>query len=327
VTTPLLTLDDFRREADRFRKPWHDNYLAMYSSLFGGIVTDPVLMLVPVDDHLVHRSDGVFDVFKCVNGKAYGMTPHLDRLQRSSLGIDLAWPVDRDGLERIIGDVVRAGGEKDCMVRIMISRGPGGFTTNPYECPASQLYVVVTRLKPLPEAWHRDGVVIISADQLAKTGRWATIKSVNYLQNVMVKKAAVEAGVDFAVTWDDRGYLAEGATENIMLVSPDRELLVPEFDRVLRGVTVTRVMELARELVADGRLTAVRTSRIDRATAQLAEEVMLCGTSLNVLPVSRWDDRPVGDGRPGPVARSLMALLERDVRENPDMQTDLFASL
>jgi branched-subunit amino acid aminotransferase/4-amino-4-deoxychorismate lyase len=74
-------------------------------------------------------------------------------------------------------------------------------------------------------------------------------------------------------------------------------------------------------------LTAVRTSRIDRATAQLAEEVMLCGTSLNVLPVSRWDDRPVGDGRPGPVARSLMALLERDVRENPDMQTDLFASL
>ncbi|MEW6265234.1 MAG: aminotransferase class IV [Thermodesulfobacteriota bacterium] len=324
MNLPLYSAADLAARHEEFSRPWHKNYLAMYSSQWGGLVTDPVLMTVPIDDHLVHRADGVFDVFKCVNGLAYCFKRHMERLERSAAAIGLVPPPDFARIEDIVRAAVRAGGRKDVTVRIMVSRGPGGFTTNPYECPASQLYVMVTVLKnPPPEAYER-GVSIVSAPVPIKHTFFANIKSCDYLGNVLIKKAAVEAGVDYAMIWDEQGYLAEGSNENILLVSPDRELLTPEFDRVLKGVTARRVMELAENLVREKLLSAIRTARIDRPTAADSREVFLSGTTLDVLPVSRWDDRPVGDGRPGPVARRLLTLMRDDMARNPEVTTPMF---
>jgi branched-subunit amino acid aminotransferase/4-amino-4-deoxychorismate lyase len=140
----------------------------------------------------------------------------------------------------------------------------------------------------------------------------------------MITKAAKEGGVDFAVTWDENGFLAEGSTENILLVSPEKELLIPEFDRILQGITLTRVMELTEELVLEGYLKGIKVVRIDRATAAHCLEVMLCGTSLDVLPVRKWDGRTIGQGRPGPVFRKLNEVLRHDIESNPDLLTPMF---
>ena len=83
----LLTRDMLFSEPGRLQKPWHSKYLAMYSSVYGGIVTDPTLMMIPADDHVVHRGDGVFDVAKCVEGGVYQFDGHLDRLLRSAAAI------------------------------------------------------------------------------------------------------------------------------------------------------------------------------------------------------------------------------------------------
>ena len=323
MSVPILNSVDLFNKINECRQPWHQDYLAMYSSVFGGIVTDPALMVIPIDDHLVHRADGVFDVFKCVNGKAYCLDEHLNRLQRSAAPLGLNMPDVFQDIEKIIKAAVKAGNAGDVLVRIIVSRGPGGFGTNPYECPASQLYVVVTRLKPPKPEKYVNGVSIISAPVPVKPRVFANIKSCDYLGNVLVKKAAMEAQVDFAVNYDENGFLAEGSTENIFLISPDQKMLIPKFERVLRGVTLSRVTHLAETLVKEGMLKGIEGADIDRELAASCPEVMLCGTTLDILPVTVWDGRRIGDGKPGPVAGRLLELIKKDITENDEVLTTL----
>jgi branched-subunit amino acid aminotransferase/4-amino-4-deoxychorismate lyase len=323
MNIPIYRPADLAGDLERLRQPWHKNYLAMFSSVIGGIVTDPVLMTVPVDDHLVHRADAVFDALKCVNGNAYCFREHMARLERSALGIDLKMPPEYDHIEDYVRATMQAGGERDTMVRIIVSRGSGSFSTNPYDCPRSHMYIVITNLKTPPDEEYEKGVAIISAPVPVKPPIFANIKSCDYLGNVLIKKAAVEAGVKYAVNWDELGYLAEGSTENIILVSEENELLLPEYARVLKGVTLSRTVALAEKLVQEGMLKAVRNTGIDREIASRAREAMLTGTSLDVLPVTLWDNNKVGDGNVGPVAKRLLELMREDVRSNTDVLTPM----
>lgn len=301
--------------------PYHENYLAMYSSWYGGIVVDPALMMVPVDDHLVHRGDGVFEAFKCIGGNIYGLERHLDRLERSARGVFIDLPCDRSTTTRIIRATVRAAGVRDAMVRLFVSRGPGGFSTNPYECPASQLYVVCSRFQPIPAERYEKGVTLKSSHVPIKMAYLANMKSCNYLPNVLMKKEAEDLGVDYTVSIDDEGYLGEGSTENIGIITRDREFLVPRFHRVLRGTTITRAMELAAGLVSEGQLARVGEADITPAQAHEAAEILVFGTSFDILPVVGYDDRPVGDGRPGPWAARLLELLRTDMAGCDEMLT------
>ena len=119
--------DGFLEALESTRRAFQKNYFAMYSSLLGGVVTDPVLMVMPVDDHVVHRGDGVFETFKCVDGRIYNMKAHLDRLATAIRSLHYLAPCSMEETARIVVDTVRAGGRRNCLVRILISRGPGGL--------------------------------------------------------------------------------------------------------------------------------------------------------------------------------------------------------
>ncbi|MHC1741513.1 MAG: aminotransferase class IV [Syntrophobacteraceae bacterium] len=318
-----LTFDDVVERLRQLGKPYHAAYLAMYSSWYGGILRDPRLMMVPIDDHLVHRGDGIFEAFKAVKGALYLLDRHLARLDRSAAISALPLPCDRDELDRIILATVRAGQAPDCVVRVFVSRGPGGYTTNPYECPASQLYVVVTTLqRPTPEKYEQGATLQTSAIPIKPTF-FAGVKSCNYLPNVLMKKEAVDAGVDYTVSLDERGFLAEGPTENIGVVTTERELLVPRFERVLRGTTVTRALELARPLLASGELKRIEEADITPARAREAAEIMMFGTTFDIMPVVRYDGHPIGTGRPGPIAARLLALMEDDAQHGDGVRTPI----
>ncbi len=295
----------------------------MYSSHLHGFVTDPALMMVPVDDHLVHRGDGVFDVLRCVDGKIYQMEAHIERLERSANAIYLDLPSDYNQIRDIIKALILAGGEKNCLVRVILSRGPGSFSTNPYESPSSQMYVNVVRYHKLPDECYQEGIPIITSRLPIKKAFYATIKSCNYLPNVLMKREAINAGAHYSIGLDEEGYLAEGSTENIGLFSDDGILKFPGFEKTLAGITVKRIVELAHILVKERIIKDVQFSKIPLEEAYISSEIMLLGTSINILPVVLFDGRCIGRGSPGPVYSKLSHILWKDMTENLDLLTEI----
>ena len=302
-------------------RPWHDKYLAMFSSVYGGIVTDPSIMMVPADDHLIHRGDGVFDVARCFHGGIYQFDGHLDRLMRSAAAISLEPPYSRDEIKEIAIATARVGGEENCLIRLTVSRGPGGFSVNPSECPKSELYVNVFRSTPVPKEHLVQGVRVVTSKVPIKPSYFARVKSCNYLPNVLMAMEANRAGAHYSVILDEKGCLAEGSAENIAVVSQNRELLFPEFDRILKGLTVSRAAELARDLLDTGEISDIRFADIRPEEAFRAREVLILGTSVDALPVVRFDDHIIGDGKPGPVFARLRDLIIKDMTANPDIIT------
>jgi branched-subunit amino acid aminotransferase/4-amino-4-deoxychorismate lyase len=310
---------------ERLRRPYQKSYLAMYSSLIDGIVTDPVLMAVPIDDHMVHRGDGVFETLKCVEGAIYNAGAHLERLGRSAEGISLRLPVSPAALSEIMVETARAGGECNCLLRVYVSRGPGSFGVSPYETEGPQLYVVATRSGvPLMQR-HPEGVTLRTSSIPAKPAFFAGIKNCNYLPNVLMQKESVDLGVDFVVAYDDRGFMAEGPTENTGIVTRDGELAFPTLAGILKGTTMMRAAELARTLVNEGALRGVVFRDVSREEALAAAEILVVGTTRDVTAVREYDGKPVGDGRPGPVWRRLNELLQADIRGNAALRTVVFA--
>ena len=222
-----LSLAEFAERAVEWRRPHQAQYFAMYSSVFDAIVTDPVLMLVPVDDHMVHRGDGVFETFKCVGGALYNLNAHLDRVENSAAMIELAVPMARRELVDGIIATVRAGGQRDCLVRLLVSRGPGSFGVSPYDCPKPQIYIAVSRLPVAFMTAHPEGARVRTSRIPAKDAFFARTKNCNYLANALMKKEAVDAGVDFRDI-----HLAEitGAAEFLVVGTTINVVAVRDFD-------------------------------------------------------------------------------------------------
>jgi len=208
-------------------------------------------------------------------------------------------------------------------LRVILSRGPGSFTTNPFDCPSSHMYINVVRYHRPPEEWYRDGIPLITSHVPIKKPFFALIKSCDYLPNVLMKMDAINSGCPYAVGLDEEGHLAEGSTENVGICAHDGLLKFPGLEKTLHGITLARTKELAQVLVREGLIRGVSFARISPEEASNAKEMMLLGTSISVLPVTRYDGKPIGDGRPGPVCRTLGALMEKDLLENEALLTEV----
>lgn len=304
--------------------PWHENYLVMFSSLWGGFSADPAVWGVPPDDHMAHRGDAVFETFKVVRGRAYCLNEHLERLCVSAEALGLAMPAEFAHIRDIIGQAYRLGGLEDFVVRLTVSRGPGSFSVSPYDSKGgSQLYLITQKLRRPAQSVYEAGVSLATAPFPAKS-EYAIIKTCDYLHNVLAKKSALDKGADYVVSFDQEGFLTEGATENVVVVTRDGDMCVPSFSRILKGVTLMRVMALAAGLVERGLLKSVRNADLTEKEAKgQAAEVFLTTTSFDVLGVSLWDGLPVGQGGTGPVARELLRLVEAEINGDGPHVTSL----
>jgi len=311
-----IDLSNYTEALVRSRQPWQAKYFAMYSSLLDGLVTDPVLMQLPVDDHLVHRGDGVFETCKCVAGGIYLLDAHMVRLERSAAAIGIRWPGGMETIRRLTIETARAAAQRDCSIRVILARGPGSFGVNPYESSAPALYIVVYGLGRAFMDVHPAGATMRRSAIPAKPSEMAEIKNCNYLPNVLMKRESVDWGVDFVVSFDSDGHMGEGATENFGVVTRSRELLFPRVGTVLAGTTMRRALQLAETLVASGELSRVGFRDIAESDVRDAAEMLVVGTSVDVASVITFEGAPVGGGEPGPVGRALNALLERDMTTN-----------
>ncbi len=290
-------------------RPGSDSVLAFYEHRVGAICKDPALMLMPWDDHLVHRGDGVFETVKWVDGRVYMLDEHLARMERSGAAIDLAPPCSWAEVREIVLAVGRACGTDKGLYRILLGRGPGGFGIFPSECPVPSLYIAAYDFTPKPESVFEKGVTAFRTSIPAKQSYLATIKSIDYLPNVLMKKEAAAKGKDFPVCFDSRGFMAEGATENVALVDEGGCITVPKLDNALSGTTMLRVLELAKGEIPHCYKT------ITEDDIHAAKEMLVLGTTNQVTPVIEYNDRPIGNGKPGPVGRRLLEMLRKDEAE------------
>lgn len=323
-TIPHLTAAQAVEVLTTLREPYHSGYFAFYSNTLGGIVTDPGLMMIPADDHLAHRGDGIFETLKCVDGGIYLWQEHVMRLMRSARSIGLIIPWTESVLADLTSQTVLAGGERNCLIRLIASRGPGSLGVNPYDCPKTGLYILVYELKPSFMEAHPEGARVISSEQPVKSGFFATIKTCNYLPNALLKKEAVEAGADFAIAFDEDDNVAEGATENFGIVDAAGTLRFPAPGRILLGTTMIRAAILAEQLVNNGRLPAIKHGPISRKELNTARELLIFGTTPDVTSAVMLDGKAVANGLPGPIASALLKLIQQDIHSNPSVRLQVF---
>jgi 4-amino-4-deoxychorismate lyase len=292
-------------------------YPAMYSSVYGGIILDPEMMVLPIDDHMVHRGHGVFDTTIIFDGYLYELDVHLDRLLRSASKAKIASPFARSTLRSILIQLTAASHCRKGTLRYWLSAGPGDFLLSPAGCPSSAFYAVVVD-KNFSQC--KEGVKVITSKTAMKSPLFATMKSVNYLPNVLSKVEAEERGA-FASIWvDEEGYIAEGPNTNIAFITDEKELILPLFDKILSGCTALRLLQLAPMLVEQGQLKSVRTDNLTVEEAKRAAEMMYVGSALPILPIIMWDDDPIGDGNVGELTMALSDLLWEDMAGGPETQ-------
>jgi len=319
MSLKVLSRDEVFAGSPRWRDPGRSNYLAMYSSVFGGVVTDPALMVMPLDDHVINRGDGIFEYFPVIKGHAYCFDAHMTRLRRSAEIISLDLPFDMDTIKQITLETVGISGSQDCGVRMFLSRGMGNFGCDPTTTAKSLLYVIVLKTtvwENFPARFLKEGARAITSHVPLKMGFYAQVKSTDYLLNAMVDLEAHRNGADFGIWFDQDGHLAESSTENVVIVDQEGILKYPTFAHMLRGTGLVRGVQLAAELVKTGELNGIRQTNITPYEVQESAEIFGL-TSGSVLPMVSLDGRTVGDGRPGPIARRLSDLFEKDMAEGP----------
>jgi 4-amino-4-deoxychorismate lyase len=316
VSTPLpvLAADEVLSALRALRERQPVKFSAFYSSQLGGVVTDPALMVLPFDDHMVHRGHGIFDTAGLVGGRIYDLEAHLDRFLGSAERSRLTLAGSRAEMRDIIIRTTAASGVRDGAIRYWLSSGPGNLDLTPAAGATPGFFVIVFGGLAYPQRWYSEGLKVMTTTYPIKPPLYAITKATNYLPNVLMQMEAKEAGLDNGVFIDDEGFVGESSNMNVAFVTADGVLRHPRFVRVLAGCTSLRLLELAPHLQGSGLLTGVEVCDIPVADARAAREMLLLGSSIKVAPIVEWDGRPIGTGAPGPVARGLLDLLENDMR-------------
>ena len=310
----VLTADHALASLRALRARQPVKYSAFYSSQLEGIVTDPALMVIPFDDHMVHRGHGIFDTAGLVNGRIYDLEAHLDRFLASAERSRLVLAGSREEMRDIIVRTTAASGLRDGAIRYWLSSGPGSLELSPAAGAQPGFFVMIFAGLSYPERWYTHGLRVMTTTYPIKPPLYAVTKATNYLPNVLMQMEAKEAGFDNGVFIDEEGYVGESSNMNVAFVTRDGVFRHPKFDRVLAGCTSLRLLDLARRLVERGVIDGVEVCDIPVAAARAAREMVLLGSSVKVAPIVEWDGQPIGDGKPGPVARALLDLLEEDMR-------------
>jgi 4-amino-4-deoxychorismate lyase len=299
-------------QALRARQPV--KFAAFYSSQLGGIVTDPALMVIPFDDHMVHRGHGIFDTAGIVGGRIYDLEAHLDRFLGSAERSRLQLYGSRERMREIIIHTTAVSGQRDGAIRYWLSSGPGSLELTPAAGAEPGFFVMIFGGLSYPERWYTDGLRVMTTTYPIKPPLYAITKATNYLPNVLMQMEAKAAGLDNGVFIDENGHVGESSNMNVAFVMQDGVLRHPKFEHVLPGCTSLRMLDLAPSLVGRGVLSGVEVCDIPVADARAAREMLLIGSSVKVAPIVEWDGQKIGDGTPGPASRALLQLIEQDMR-------------
>jgi branched-chain amino acid aminotransferase len=259
---------------------------------------------VSVFDHGLLYGDGVFEGIRLYSGCAFRLDQHLDRLFDSARHLMLEIPRTRDELREIVCETCRRNELTNGYVRLVVTRGPGSMGLAPWLSPKASVFCIAATIQLYPKEHYENGLhVACASTRRTYLGSFnARCKSLNYLNNIMAKIEAHNAGCLEALMLDQSGYVIEATGDNVFLVKGGRITTPPTWQGNLRGVTRDFVIELAR----DAGQTVVEEP-MTTYEVYTADECFLTGTAAEVIPVVSVDRRPIGDGKPGPITRRLIS--------------------
>ena len=278
----------------------------------GGKLYDKADAKISVYDHGLLYGDGVFEGIRAYSGRVFRLRQHVDRLYESAQSIHLKIPVAREELARAIVDTMAVNKLSDAYIRVIVTRGAGSLGLDPRKTTDPQIIIITDAISLYPAELYDHGLKLVTAGTMRNhpSALNPRIKSLNYLNNIMAKVEATNAGCLEALMLNHKGEVAECTGDNIFVVRKGA-LHTPPIDAgILEGITRDAVIELAR---AAG--IAIHERTMDRHDVYTADECFLTGTAAEVIPVVECDGRPIGDGKPGPVTNDLRRRFHALVRE------------
>ena len=259
---------------------------------------------ISVFDHGFLYGDGVFEGIRAYGGRVFRLREHLERLERSARSIMLPLPLTQEELSDVILETCRQNEVASGYLRVVVSRGPGDLGIDPRNCREGATVVVIAdKLTMYPQRMYDEGMEVIttSTRRNSPAALDPNIKSLNYLNNILAKIEVNRAGVGEGIMLNGDGYVAEATGDNIFMVERGALATPPTYVGILEGITRSAVIGLAQQLQIP---FAERVFTL--TTLYNCDECFLTGTGAEVIPVIRVDERVIGDGRPGPVTKSLI---------------------
>ena len=268
---------------------------------------------VSVYDHGLLYGDGVFEGIRAYNGRVFKLEEHVDRLYDSAKAIALRIPISQ---KQMCADVVRAcktNGIKNGYVRLVVTRGVGTLGLSPFKCKSPQIIVIADSIRLFPQSVYDRGLnlVTVGTSRNLPEAINPRVKSLNYLNNVLAKIEALNAGADEGLMLNSQGYVAEATGENVFAIRNGALVTPPTWCGALEGITRNCVMDLARESGY-----TVSEDVVTRYDLYTADEVFLTGTAAEIIAVVELDARKIGNGKPGRITRKLKKTYSEYASEN-----------
>jgi 4-amino-4-deoxychorismate lyase len=294
----ILSADDVFRNFKNYGLGKRDKYLAFYSSVYGGIVTNELLMSIPMDDHLCHRGHAVFDTATVENGFLYNLDVHLARILKSAEMAGIKHTFSSEWIKSVIIAVSKASGDLSSLsIRYWISSGAGDFSFSPDGCIAPSFYCIAFKGWQILSSPKGITDVTISTSEVGmKPYPIGILKSTNYLANVLLHLAAKKKGGHYGLWVGADGFIKEGPINSIVILDQYGIVRSPPFNDILASCTCNRILDILRTHGYDA-----RQEEITPAEAYLAKEIFLVGGDTHIIAVTTLDGHIIGTGLPGPL--------------------------
>jgi branched-chain amino acid aminotransferase len=270
-------------------------------SIDGQLVSDGDAKISVLDHGLLY-GDGLFEGIRIRAGRIFRLEQHLARLSLGAryLGLDL--PFDREGQAKIVRDAVRAFGQKEAYVRLLVTRGEGPLGVDPTTCKKPTVVCIVAEIGLYSAEQRAQGLSMITSSYRRPSPdvQDVAVKTLNYLGSALAKQEAKKHGADEALLLNQQGRVAEASVANVFVVRGRTLATPPALDGCLEGINRGAVLELARELGY-----SVSESSLGRRDLLAADEVFLTGSGAGVVGVRSLDGRAIGRGCTGEVTLEL----------------------
>ncbi|MCD6228803.1 MAG: branched-chain-amino-acid transaminase [Candidatus Omnitrophica bacterium] len=259
---------------------------------------------VSVLDHGFLYGDGVFEGIRAYNCVVFKLREHIRRLFESAHSIMLEIPLSEKEMVSAVVKTLKVNKLKDAYIRIIVSRGEGDLGLDPTKCRGNETVVIITdKISLYPKEIYEKGMAIITVPTIRNLPEALNpqIKSLNYLNNILAKIEAINAGYQEALMLDHLGYVAECTGDNIFVVKKEQLYTPPQCMGTLRGITRDTVLEIARKLKIP-----THEHVLTRHELYISEECFLTGTAAEIVPVVEVDGRKIGNGKPGKLTKLIM---------------------